>query len=369
MTHAHHHHHHHHGHHHHHHDGDSHGSDAQSGSGGWFSRYGRFVVAFFVVLAAVISASMILVGPGSAIVVTRFGDPVNVLTQPGLAWKIPAPIESTVDVDLRLRTTSSGLQDVGTRDGLRILVQAYVAWQVPPDADHIRRFLRAVRNQPDVAAQQLRSFVGSSLEIAAASFDLSNLVNTDPAKVQLAQFENRLRERLDEQALKVYGITIRQVGIERLTLPSDTLNATVSRMRAERETVAAERQAEGQRAAAEIAANADRDARVLRAKARTDAADIDAKSRLEAADIYAQAYNRAPELYTLLRSLDTLSTVLGGNTRLILRTDAAPFRVLVDGPPNQAAASSEVGQDTSAKSSDVPKLSQDGSSNAHQETR
>ena len=211
MTHA---HHHHHGHHHHHHDGDSHRSDAQSGSGGWFSRYGRFVVAFFVVLAAVISASMVLVGPGSAIVVTRFGAPVNVLTQPGLAWKIPAPIESTVDVDLRLRTTSSGLQDVGTRDGLRILVQAYVAWQVPPDADHIRRFLRAVRNQPDVAAQQLRSFIGSSLEIAAASFDLSNLVNTDPAKVQLAQFESRLRERLDEQALKVYGITVRQVGID-----------------------------------------------------------------------------------------------------------------------------------------------------------
>ena len=36
----------------------------------------------------------------------------------------------------------------------------------------------------------------------------------------------------------------------------------------------------------------------------------------------------------LLRSLDTLDTVVGDNTRLILRTDAAPFRVLVDGPPS-----------------------------------
>jgi modulator of FtsH protease HflC len=340
MTHS---HHHHHGHHHHHH-GDEPGERAESQPGGWFSRYGRFLVAFFIVGAAVVSASMILVGPGQAIVVTRFGDPINVLTQPGLAWKIPAPVESTIDVDLRLRTTSSGLQDVGTRDGLRILVQAYVAWQVPADADHIRRFLRAVRNQPDVAAQQLRSFVGSSLEITAASFDLSNLVNTDPAKVQLSQFEARLRERLDEQALKVYGITIRQVGIERLTLPADTLNATVSRMRAERETVAAERQAEGQRAAAAIASNADRDARVLRAKAKGEAAEIEAKSRLEAADIYGQAYNQAPELYTLLRSLDTLGTVLGGNTRLILRTDAAPFRVLVDGPPSTTAAPPPVSQ-------------------------
>jgi membrane protease subunit HflC len=321
---------------HHHHDHHDHPADDVARKG-LFARYGRFVVAALIVAAAVLSACLVLVGPGQAIVVTRFGNPVNVLTAPGLAWKMPAPVESTIDVDLRLRTTSSGLQDVGTRDGLRVLIQAYVAWQVPAEPERIRQFLRAVRNQPDVAAQQLRSFVGSSLEITAASFDLANLVNTDPAKVQLSELESRLRERIDEQALKVYGVTIRQVGIERLTLPTETLNATVARMRAERETVAAERQAEGQRAAAEIASNADRDARVLRAKAKAEAAGIDAKSRLEAADIYGQAYNSAPDLYMLLRSLDTLDTVVGANTRLILRTDAAPFRVLVEGPPKPSA--------------------------------
>jgi membrane protease subunit HflC len=35
----------------------------------------------------------------------------------------------------------------------------------------------------------------------------------------------------------------------------------------------------------------------------------------------------------LLRSLDTLGTIVTPDTKLILRTDAAPFRVLVDGPP------------------------------------
>ena len=332
---------HHHGHHHHHHGHGDHDHDHDhAGQGGRspLARYGRFGVAFLIVAAAVVAACVVLVAPGQAVVVTQFGNPVNVVTEPGLAWKLPLPLENTIDVDLRLRTTSSGLQDVGTRDGLRILIQAYVAWQVPAEPERIRQFLRAVRNQPDVAAQQLRSFIGSSLEITAASFDLANLVNTDPAKVQLAELEQRLRERIDEQALKVYGVTIRQVGIERLTLPTETLNATVARMRAERETVAAERQAEGQRAAAEIASNADRDARVIRAKAKAEAANIDAKSRLEAADIYGQAYNSAPDLYMLLRSLDTLDTVVGAKTRLILRTDAAPFRVLVEGPPKPSAA-------------------------------
>jgi membrane protease subunit HflC len=304
----------------------------------WLSAYARFVAAGFIVLAAAISACVVLVVPGQAVVVTRLGDPIRVATAPGLLWKIPAPVESTVPVDLRLKTTSSGLQDVGTRDGLRILVQAYVAWQVPDDADHIRQFLRAVQNNPDVAAEQLRSFIGSSLEITVSSFDLANLINTDPAQIQLGQLEDQLRQRIDQEALKVYGVTIRQVGIERLTLPPETLSATVSRMQAERATVAAAREAEGQRAAAEIVSNADRDSRILVAKSQTEAAAIDAKSRVEAADIYGKAYNDNRDLYTLLRSLDTLNTVVGKNTRLILRTDAAPFRVLVDGPGTSAAA-------------------------------
>jgi modulator of FtsH protease HflC len=316
---------------------DDHGKrDYLQGLKEWLVKNGRFLAAGFIVFAAIISACVVLVVPGQAIVVTRLGNPIRVITEPGLAWKVPAPVENTIPVDLRLKTTSSGLQDVGTRDGLRILVQAYVAWEVPKDPTHIRQFLRAVQNQPDVAAEQLRSFIGSSLEITVSSFDLANLINTDATKIQLGQLEDRLRGRIDQEALKVYGITIRQVGIERLTLPAETLAATVARMRAERATVAAEREADGQRVAAEIVSNADRDSRVLIAKSKAEAAAVDAKSRVEAADIYGKAYSDNRDLYTLLRSFDTLNTVVGNNTRLILRTDAAPFRVLVDGPGRAA---------------------------------
>lgn len=335
MSHAHHHHHHGHGHGHGEHD---HQPPAGGEAGGWLGGRIRFVVAFGILAVAAIAACVVLVSPGSAVVLTRFGDPTRVLTQPGLALRLPAPIENTIDVDLRLRTTSSGLQDVGTRDGLRILVQAYIAWQVPADDELIRRFLRSVRNRPDMAADQLRGFLASSLEIVASGFDLASLVNTDPAKIQLDQFEQKIRERLDEQSLKVYGVTIRQVGLERLTLPTETLNATVERMGAERGVVAAERQAEGQRLAAAINSDAERDARILVAKSRAEAADIDAKARVEAAEVYEKAFNADGKLYTLLRSLDTLGTVIGANTRLILRTDAAPFRALVDGPSTEAAA-------------------------------
>jgi modulator of FtsH protease HflC len=76
--------HHHHGHHHHGHH--NHGDDDQSGLGpvgrqqGVLGRYGRFVIAFVIISAAVISACIVLVGPGRAVIVTRFGDPIRVLT-------------------------------------------------------------------------------------------------------------------------------------------------------------------------------------------------------------------------------------------------------------------------------------------------
>jgi membrane protease subunit HflC len=129
-------------------------------------------------------------------------------------------------------------------------------------------------------------------------------------------------------------VRVLQVGIERLTLPSVTLTATVDRMRAERETIATERTAIGKREAAQIRSAAERDARIVQADATVKAADIEAQSRVEAAQIYGRAYAESPQLYNLLRSLDTLGTVVTPGTKLILRTDAAPFRVLVDGPPS-----------------------------------
>ncbi len=299
----------------------------------------RLVFATLVLGGAGLAASAVMVGAGEAVVVTEFGNPVRVLTSPGLAWKVPAPIQRTIPVDLRLRTTSTGLQYVGTRDGLRILVQAYVAWRVPPDPDRIRQFLRAVRNDPDEAARQLRSFIGSALQVTASSLDLADLIDTDRKKLQLATFEARLQAQVAPQVLDTYGIAIAQVGLERLSLPETTLAATVGRMRSERETVAAQRTAEGLRAAAQIRSDAARDSRITVAQAKTQAAEIEAASRREAAEIRAKAYAADPQLYLMLRSLDTLATIVGPNTRLVLRTDAAPFDALVQGPPRTGIGS------------------------------
>jgi modulator of FtsH protease HflC len=317
-----------------HHDNDDDHDDHDHHDYGTLLRIG---VAGLILLAAIAAACIVMVPAGEAGVITRFGNPVRVVTEPGLAWKLPAPFENTILIDLRLRTTSTGLQDVGTREGFRVLVQSYAAWQVPDDPQRVRQFLRSVRNQPDEAARQLRSFVSAALHITASNFDLADLVNTDSTKVRLDVFERQLRDQVAPRMLAVYGIEIRQVGVERMTLPDETLAATVARMRAERETVAAERTADGLRQAAAIRADADRDAREVVAQAREQAAHTEADAQQAAARIYAKAYQSDPGLYSTLRSLDALSSILGRNSSLVLRTDAAPFRVLVDGPAGTGA--------------------------------
>ncbi|HTQ36527.1 MAG TPA: SPFH domain-containing protein [Steroidobacteraceae bacterium] len=297
-----------------------------------WSPYLRFGIAGLIVVVAILVACIVMVPAGEAGVVTRFGNPVRVITKPGLAWKLPAPIESVIPIDLRLRTSSTGLQDVGTRDGLRVLVQAYVAWQVPGDPQRISQFLRSVRNQPDEAARQLRSFTSAAMHIISSNFELADLVNVDEKKVQLDAFEQQLREQIAARMLQVYGIDIRQVGVERMTLPDETLAATVARMRAEREKVAVERTAEGLRQAAAIRADADRDARKVVAQAREEAAKTEAGAQQAAARIYSEAYRADPALYSTLRSLDSIDKMIGRSTSIVLRTDAAPFKVLVDGP-------------------------------------
>ena len=333
-----------HPHHHHDHDhghGHSHAPNAQGGS-----RAFRLAVAAVLVLVAILAATLAVVPQGTALVVTRFGDPVRVEVAPGLVWRLPAPVERTVAVDLRLHTTATGLHDVGTKDGLRIQIAAFVAWRVPGQADAILSHLRAVRGDADEAAGHLRSFLGSALETEASRFTLGELVNTDPAQVRLDALEQALVKRLAEQARATYGIELVQVGIERLGLPDSTIKATVERMIAERQTAAAERKAKGSQLAAEINQAALRDSRIVIAQAHEEASAVEAKSRSEAAAIYAKAHAADPELYAFLRGLDTLEQIITSGTRVVLRTDAAPFKSLVEAPvpPGTGTAPKENGR-------------------------
>ncbi len=315
-----------HGHHHHHHDGPP--------PKGWWL---RLTVAGILLLAVLLVATLVSVRAGTAVVITRFGAPVRVLVDPGLAFKAPPPVEQTIDVDTRLYSTSSGYHTLTTKDALSVELQAYIFWRVRGDHDSVLQFVRALGNRPDDASDQLRTFLGSSLQTVTGRYALADLLNADQKQVRLAQFESDLRDSLAQQMRDTYGIEVVQVGIERLMLPQTTVQATVARMASERATAAEQKKAEGSARAAEIRSAASLQGKITLAKATEDASRTEAAARTQAAEIYGRANSADPQLYVFLRSLDALDQAISPSTRLILRTDAAPFRVLIDGPPTSGA--------------------------------
>ncbi len=297
----------------------------------------RLILIGVAVALVVASTGVVPVRNGDALVVTRFGAPVRIVTDPGLAWSWPAPIEHVQRVNRRLRTTATGSHGVLSKDGLSMVVQVYAAWRITGDAAAVLRFVRSTGGDADAAAGQLRTLLNSALETVSGSFALADLVNADAGAVRIADYEAAVRERVAAAAGATLGIEVVQIGMERLSLPEQTLQATVARMAEERMVAAQERQAAGRRAASEVSANANREARITRAGAEQEAAAIEAKAKAEAAVIYGTAHAAEPGHNDYVRGVDVLDTTLAGNARLVLSTGSAPFQALLAPPPAPAA--------------------------------
>ncbi|AVA24867.1 hypothetical protein NXC24_PC00420 (plasmid) [Rhizobium sp. NXC24] len=58
-------------------------------------------------------ACLVQVRSGAATIITRFGNPARVLIDPGLAFRLPIPLEKTIDVDLHQDSVTEVARDVG----------------------------------------------------------------------------------------------------------------------------------------------------------------------------------------------------------------------------------------------------------------
>lgn len=288
----------------------------------------RWIVGVVAVTVLGLYATAFQVREGRAAVVTRFGDPVREVTQAGLHWKLPWPIDRANMIDRRQRVFETRHGEMLTRDKKNLILLAYAAWRV----DDNRIWIRAVGSQ-EAAEEKLDSLLLDAQAKVVGRHDLSALVSTNPEDLAVEAIEAELLAAVQETARTRYGIEITHVGFKRLSLPEENITKVFGQMRAERAREAATYQGQGEERAAEIRAETDEEVAVITAKAEEEAARIRGKAEADAAEIYATAQARDPELYKFLRTLQALETVLtgaGSRTSLILRTDSAPFQLLGD---------------------------------------
>ena len=128
-------------------------------------------------------------------------------------------------------------------------------------------------------------------------------------------------------ALDVYGIDVRFLGIKHIGLPETVTSKVFDRMKAERETEVQKILAEGDAISTQIRAQAEKESVELLAEAENKAKRIRAQGDAEAAKNYA-VFKQNPQLASFLRKLESLKNTLSDKSVLILDTDTAPFDLL-----------------------------------------
>jgi len=118
------------------------------------------------------------------------------------------------------------------------------------------------------------------------------------------------------------------VRIKRADLPTEIEQAVFSRMRSERERIAAQLRAEGDETAKQMTSSADKERVIILAEADKQADTVMGEGDAQALEIYANAYNQDPEFYAFWRSLESYKTALKQGTSIVLSSDSDYLRFL-----------------------------------------
>jgi len=277
-------------------------------------------------LAALVKAGEYGIGP---VVVTRedeqklillLKDPRDKATQPGLSLRIPF-LEEVRTFDRRWLHLNSKSRLVQTMDRERVVVDNYVIWRIADPLQFYKSFPTGIEK----AELQIDREVGGNLREVVGQHSIPEVLTEKREAIM-----NRVTEKSAE-ALRPFGVEVRDVRINRTELPPGAEENVYARMRAERERLARKHRAEGEEQARTIRADADRRARVIVAEAREKSERLRGAGDAESARIYADAYSRDADFYEFVRSLEAYRKTLGEGTTLVLPPDHEFFHSLNKG--------------------------------------
>lgn len=247
--------------------------------------------------------------------VVRFGEPIRLITEPGLHAKIPFA-DTVIMLDNRILDLENAAQEVFASDQRRLVIDAFARYRITD----VLAFYRTVNNI-EGANSRLSSLLNAALRRVLGEATLIHVVRDERATLMA-----RVRDQLDREA-RAFGIEVVDVRIRRADLPEQNSQAVYSRMQTERQRQAASIRGEGSQKSQEIRAKADRDVTVLVAEAQSRAEQIRGEGDAERNRIFAEAYSKDPDFFAFYRSMQAYEAGLrAGDTRLVLRPDSDFFK-------------------------------------------
>lgn len=274
-------------------------------------------ILFLIIVGAL--SSVFIVDERQKALVLQFGRVVAVKEDPGLAFKIPL-IQEVVRYDDRIQSRDVEPLEVTPLDDRRLVVDAFARYRI---AD-VERFRQAVGvGGLATAESRLDSILRAETREILGSVSSNDILSSDRAALMLRIRNNAIAEA------NALGLEIIDVRLKRTDLPTENLDATFERMRAEREREATDERARGNEAAQRVRAQADRTVVELVSDANRQAEIIRGEADAERNAIFAEAFSADPEFFEFYRSLTAYQRSLqGSNSTMILSPDSDFFNYL-----------------------------------------
>ncbi|MEA3239130.1 MAG: protease modulator HflC [Candidatus Bipolaricaulota bacterium] len=249
--------------------------------------------------------------------VLKFGEIVRLIEEPGLYFKLPF-INNVVYLEDRVLSYDIQPRDIFTSDQKRLTIDNYAIWRVGDP----KTFIEANAGSLVSAQGRIDEIVYSDLRDVLAKHTLDEIVS--------AKRLEYLTEvtALSYDKLAGFGIELIDVRIKRADLPSEIEQAVFSRMRSERERIAAQLRAEGEEEAKQTTSTADKDVQIILAQANKTAETVKGEGDAQALEVYADAYNQDPRFYRFWRSLESYKIALKQGTSIVLTNDSDYLRFL-----------------------------------------
>ena len=257
-----------------------------------------FIASSILVALALLSSMLFVVDQRQFGVVYALGQIKDVITEPGLHFKLPPPFQNVSYIDKRLLTLdSSDTESMLTAEKQRVVIDWYVRWRVGNPSEYIRN----VGLDENAGATQLNRVVRNAFQTE---------INKRTVRELIALKRDELMNDVKRQVTEVvkggrpWGIEVVDVRITRVDYVEAITESVYRRMEAERKRVANELRSTGAAEGEKIRADADRQREVTVANAYRDAQKIKGEGDAEAARTYAESFGKDAQFAQFYRSLD-----------------------------------------------------------------
>lgn len=281
----------------------------------------NFLIPAVVIVIVVISSSLFIVDERQKALVLRFGQIQSVKEDPGLAVKIPL-INQVVRYDDRILALETDPIEVTPSDDRRLVVDAFARYRI----SDVVRFQQAVGVGGERRAEDLLKNIltTQTREVLGSDGVTSNTI----LSADRAELMTRIRDLAQARASDL-GLEVVDVRLKQTNLPSQNLQATFDRMKAERDREAADERARGEEAAQRVRAQADRTVVELVSEANREGEITRGEADAERNKIFAEAYSQDTEFFEFYRSLTAYERALqSGNSSMVITPNSEFFDYL-----------------------------------------